>query len=211
MLRRGAIARRVRLLDCPDKFADCADPSLLGLSFDRFVGGQCRVPAVDFEVLVNLPGFVGRDRLVAHPQVKLFASAARHQLDAEMFGRLASARSFSHALKHDGLPIADIALGEALGGGQQLVSNFYHPSRFAMYRYFLSRIGRNILWKPYLCQYDVLYRRIAEHLKLGTLNHWVVGSIPTRCRPQRQRVTFNGLKPYREGLGNFSATFDVFS
>ena len=35
----------------------------------------------------------------------------------------------------------------------------------------------------------------ARSLKQKTLNHWVVGSIPTRCMPQRQR-----LKPVRQKM-----------
>jgi hypothetical protein len=57
-------------------------------------------------------------------------------------------------------------------------------------------------------------RLISDHrnwYKQETLNHWVVGSIPTRCMPQCKRLTFNRLRLHREELGHFSATFEGFS
>ncbi len=38
---------------------------------------------------------------------------------------------------------------------------------------------------------DAPLAQLAEQV---TLNHWVVGSIPTRCIPQRQRLTLDGSR-----------------
>jgi hypothetical protein len=40
-----------------------------------------------------------------------------------------------------------------------------------------------------------------------TSNHWVVGSIPTRCMPQYQRLTMYLVRSLEGWLGHFSATF----
>jgi hypothetical protein len=48
---------------------------------------------------------------------------------------------------------------------------------------------------------------LTRRLKQKTLNHWVVGSIPTRCMPKFQRLTIDSVRSLEGRLGHFSATF----
>ena len=44
-----------------------------------------------------------------------------------------------------------------------------------------------------------------------TLNHWVVGSIPTRCMPQRQRLRCQCRGKHKSVLGHFLDSFSSIS